>query len=310
MVSRALLATAIVLTLAGCTGTNDDARTAASPSAGEAAATSTPDTGALRITVTTRELVPVVGAQVLLDETDLALFSGDDGVALFEALEPHGYTVLVAKPGFRSFEERGRVVDVLAGETVEAKMTLEPLPVAQTSYYLTVPFRGFASCSYSAAGTASSPCGRGVTVGGATVNDTNDRSTHQFWIDNMQLSGIVLEAAWQPTVGVFAEEMFISLSKAISCTAAGICGPDGQLSGAGGPSPIRYQWPTLAATTQPATSFGADASAFPAPAWAAVRAYCPSGCTATVTFQQPYDAYATAFYGENIPSGWSALAGA
>jgi hypothetical protein len=303
----------VVILLAGCAGTTPPA-SLAGPSVSvqtQAPSDAAADEGGnLRVVVVDPELAPVAKAQVVVEGADAALFSGDDGVALFEDLSPGPYTVLVAKPGHRSIPERGRGVEVVALETIEVRMTLEPLRVAEasTSYYATVPFRGFSSCSVSSSGTATSPCGRGVTVGGVTINDTNDSSSHRFSIDGIHLSGIVLEATWQPTIGGFAGQMHISLSKLIACTQAGICGPDGQMGGAGGPNPVRYEWPT-SPRTNPGESFSADPGAFPLPAYAAVRAFCPTGCTATIVFQQPYNAYATTFYGENPPPGFSALPG-
>jgi hypothetical protein len=308
---RALLV--LTLLLGGCLAATDPS---ASPGAvgGETAPAdrsappaSHDELGAIEVTVVTSELQPVPRAQILLEGTERTLFSGDDGLAVFSGLEPGPYTVIAAKPGHKSTYERGRAVEVIAAETSKVQFTLDPVEVVREgfAYHSTFSFRGFISCSYAIGGqSASSVCGRGVVVGGSTIGDPNDNSTHDFPVDNHQVRQFILESEWQPSIGALGSELFISLSATVTCNVYNYCAPDSQLGGAGGPSPIYYAYPATP-TSDISTRFGTSPSDYPSTAYAAVRSYCPSGCTVRLTFNQAYNAFASVFYGEAPPVGWS-----
>lgn len=169
----------LATSLAGCA----DSTTTTAPGAGGGASETmapTASTGAILVRVVTSELQAVEKAQVVLGGTDKALLSGPDGTAQFSELEPGAYTVVVAKPGYAAREPKGKLVNVVAGEVLEAQMGLDPQVVAnaENTYHNTFPFVGFLTCTVQVYPFAAQTCGRQSVVG-----DPNGKSHHAFTID-------------------------------------------------------------------------------------------------------------------------------
>ncbi|MBI2077766.1 MAG: carboxypeptidase regulatory-like domain-containing protein [Euryarchaeota archaeon] len=298
------------LLLAGCLGA--ETKSADEPTAEPT--TSSSDLGTLVVTVTTPEVVPVEGAEVVAEgPTPKSAFTDAKGAATLTDLEPGNYTVLAARAGYRPLQERGRLVDVLSGETVEVKLVLEPVEIvnASNAYHMTLPFNGFMGCSIAGApGTIgyTTYCSRGLTVYGQGVRDPNDNSTHFWNIESRLIVGMVHEMKWQPTLPGTAGMLRIGTYRTYSCTGqAGVgqaCTPAGAIAEHWGASPVSGT--KLEGDGKNITKNYAKDAPFPQQVRTEVRAECSGSCSPfTFVFQQRYEAWVSSFYGLEPPAGWS-----
>ncbi|HLE47314.1 MAG TPA: carboxypeptidase-like regulatory domain-containing protein [Candidatus Thermoplasmatota archaeon] len=301
----------VVVLVAGCTDSrgSDGNESVATRASQAPAAAPNSGFGSIRVTVVTTEIEPVADAEVAVADTDRAAYTDAAGVAVFNDLEPAQYTVIAAKAGYQTVQEKGRLVDVLAGEVAEARLTLNPILLvsANNSYYRTVDFNGFIACSFEGKTIGyTSYCGRGLQVQGQDVGrDPNDNSTHPWQIDGPQVQGVVLEARWTPSFAALGSELRIRSSSTYSCDAYH-CSPGGAFQEATGASPLRAE--RVEGTKQNFSKLlGTDASKFPYKVWSEARAYCSPSCNINILVQQRYEMHATAFYGREPEPGFTAL---
>jgi hypothetical protein len=260
------------------------------------------ETGTMLVYALTRELLPVQGAQILLAKNNQSAFTDESGSVLFEKLEPGSYTVLAAKPGYQALQNKGRIVDVIAGETVEVKLQLEPkqLVTAGATYHTTFPFTGFISCIVHVPPTApQSLCARQQLV-----SDPNGKSVHTFQVESLLAQTLVVEAAWQPTIGALAVPFEIRTYRGFTCSNGLTCTGEGNMFSAYGNSPI-YGMVREDDTQNLTRRLGLEAS-YPKDFFAEMFVRCTfPDCYAAVVTQQKYEAWISLFYGEQAPEKWS-----
>ena len=301
------------LLVAGCVGGKPP-----EPDASPQAATSGSGMGTIEVTVTTTELAPVEGVEVVLFETMFANYTDANGYAVFTDLEPRNYTVVAAKPGFRPVQERGRAVDVLADEVATVKLTLDRVELVTpgTSYYKTIPFNGFMTCSlYGAVIGYTSYCGRGVTTtSGQQVGDPNDRTIHPWDVENVQIQTMLFEVKWTPSQATLGSQLWARIMATTSCTGASgqSCEPYDQIDGRNGKSPliVRKDEGDKNNLTKKIAVY--NKGKFPYKVYDEVRAWCHSAtaggdCYLTLMINQRYEGWQSAFYGAPQPDGFTAL---
>ena len=303
----------VAAVVAGCVGSdvpitaNDAVSGAPHPTAAPEAAPKV-DLGSIRVTVVTAEIEAIPDAEVVVSDTPFAAFTDAAGLAVFNDVDPGTYTVLAAKPGYQPVQDKGRIVEVVAGEVADVRLTLDPVVVisANNSYSKTLQFRGFISCSFHITLVGyTSHCGRGLNVGGQEIGrDPNDNSTHLWQIDGPQVQGVILEAQWTPSNAALGSELQILTGHTYSCDAYH-CSPGGFFESAAGKSPLKAvriegEKQNLSKT------FTLDAK-YPKPVWSEARAYLCTGCTHDILVNQRYDMFASAFYGREPEPDFTAL---
>ena len=309
---KATLWLIVAILLGGCvggepTGSSPKAATDGPPiGAAEEAPEPVPteDTGALAVTVLTSEVQPVGAASVTLTGTSQRAHTDLYGRATFNGLQPGSYTILAAKPGYRTVQDRGRIVDIRAQEITSVKLTLEPvaLVTADTSYHRSHPFKGFIACGTEvrppAIAAQSFPCGRGVSYSGQTVGrDPNDNSTHPFALDNVQVQAWLLESRWTPSQAALGSKLFFRIGRGLTCSGTN-CNWERLADQVVGGSPLR--WLRLEGPQKNITRyFGSEPKNYPTTLITDVRVACGDTppCAAAMV-QQNYVAYLTVFYGK------------
>jgi hypothetical protein len=270
------------------------------------------DTGSVSVTVTTTELQPVGAAQVTIAQTELSAFTDTAGVAIFNGVAPGTYTVLVAKPGYQAQQDKGRVVEVAAGEVAEVKMVLNPIEVidAATGYHSTFPLRGFISCAIEGQDgivlNRATPCGDYIQPGGVQIGDPNHKSRFAITIDSVKVLALVVEGKWQPATGFTAQQLRMLVTHQLTCTAATCIWNDAAINVVGR-SPLHGVL-LDGADRKIVKRWGEDPAAYPKTVYAETGAYCKSNCTGVqIVFQQSFEKFVTVFYGREPPAGYTAL---
>jgi hypothetical protein len=296
-----------ILLLSGCAGTPTNLP---SPSSTQGQGPADETTGSLQVFVVDAEVAPVFGAQVILSGTDYVATTDEFGGVLFTGLEPIPYTAVAAKAGFRAQQPQGRVAQVMAGEVAEVRLVLEPVVAvtAGTSYHTSYIFKGFVSCSIEWIRVSvlvnRSQCGKGVNVGSSNVGaDTNENATHPWYVDNVQIQTLMLEAEWQPSIGATGSNLYFATQSAYTCAITS-CQYNNEMQGGGGSSPVRVV--THEGGASNITGYFGDGATYPRQIWSVGRAYCTGSCVISATFQQSYELVASMFYGVPAPEGWSA----
>lgn len=110
-------------------------------------------TGAVQGVVTDDSLSPIAGAQALLKEPGLGAVTDASGTFVFSRVAPGSYNLFVAALGFEAIARR---VTVEAGEIAQVSLSLVALPVVEPYSELLV-FRGFFGCSWTAV-LVTGPC--------------------------------------------------------------------------------------------------------------------------------------------------------
>ncbi|HLE47128.1 MAG TPA: carboxypeptidase-like regulatory domain-containing protein [Candidatus Thermoplasmatota archaeon] len=294
----ALLLGALLLA-AGCTGGGPRTAEAGATVAGDATAG-----GAIGVTVTTSEISPVAGAEVVLWETAFRAVTDAGGRADFKRLEPGRYTIVATKEGYASVDAKGRVVDVAAGETAEVRLQLDALPPdAEMASHVTHPMAGFIVCSVDVHETGPNNACRGAYVGPHHVGDPSDKTIHH-WMIEVGLRGILNEARWTPNQEALGKDLAVTNFARETCNPD--CVWDDPLSSVAGPSPLRLT--TLDGPEQLFTKkLGKDPRYYPILLHTNVRASCPATCPAAVMLQQRYDLWTTAFYGADPSPAFTVL---
>jgi hypothetical protein len=217
----------------------------------------------------------------------------------------------VAKPGYTAQQDKGKLVDVKAGETSEVKMVLNPVVLvdATNSYHNTFPFRGFMSCGLEGApGTGigrNTACGHYLNPGGVQLGDPNHRTRFLWPLDSPQITGVVVDAKWTPATGATGTQLRLVVTHKIECAAT--CLWQDTVLNVGGPSPVHgvlLQGDEGKITKK----FGTDPKTYPKNGYFETGAYCQTNCQgAQVVFQQSFDKWLTAFYGVEPPADFNAL---
>lgn len=305
-----LVAVAMAVVLSGCLGGGGE--NAPEAASGDVATDESLGVGGIGVLVITPEFEPIRGAQVLLADLDVSVTTGADGRANFTALAPGDYTVVAGKPGYTPSQERGKVVAVVADAQAEVTLELVPIPVvtAEQAYHETLIFNGFISCSVETIRVAvlanRSQCGKGVAVGGMNYGaDPNENASHPWEVENRQIESIVIEAQWEPTVDALGNQLYFATQSAYTCYAAS-CQYSNEIGGVGGSSPL-YKVIHDGVGEEIVGHLEEDPEKYPVVLWTAGRTYCPDGCYVTASFQQRYDLWVSAFYGQAADDDWRAL---
>ena len=276
-----ILGLAAVLLLAGCAGGKP---TATDPLATE-------DEGALPEgilnvllgTVVGPDQAPLMNATVEISSLTLLTNTTEAGEYEFVNLEPRDYYVSVSKEGFVTKSARAIVED---GRVFELDFQLEEKSLA-TPYNTTLPFRGFISCQFAYATNPENV--QYQDCGGAV--DANNKVVKEYEI-GPNSAQVIMDAEWVPKQDL-AERLTMIVES------VGFGHQDiifGQVSG---PSPLRMPIDPLV-----------------------MRKYYPTGGKIRVTFsaspsldndyldvglafQQDYKLYATVFYIDPGPPGFS-----
>jgi hypothetical protein len=128
----------VTLVFAGCVGdsgssTSDKTETTIAPRP-----IADDSTGSLTGIVTDDSVNPIKGAEVGLVGTELSALTDDGGRFTINTIEPGEYTLVANKLGYESVTKR---VTVIASEVAEAKIALEAIAI-ETPYHNTVPLKG------------------------------------------------------------------------------------------------------------------------------------------------------------------------
>jgi hypothetical protein len=309
-----------ILLLAGCvSGQPEAAKENANPD--DVAPSNAPDakatdaTGAIDVRIQDDERNPIPKALVEVAATGLVRLTDDAGRASFNGLEPKKYTLLVSKTGYRNPDEKGRILDVKAGEVNQVEITLLALAIVteETSYYEVEPMQGFIACSVGFYFLGEwNQCGRGVNVSGTTYfRDPNDNSTHVWTIDNPQYTAWHMEGLWTPTNSALGTNLRTVVYGYLSCNNAVSCVYMESFGSRAGPSPLR--WLTEEGTGTNITNRIGKEAKFPHHMEIEVRpsihSLVPGTAPAThsIMYQQRYDLYMSVFYGMPHPAGYTAL---
>lgn len=260
----------IAILLAGCTKDDGPVQT------------NVIEPGTLSGTVTDVAMVPLAGVNVTVDGTNESAITDAAGAFAFTLL-PGEYVVLAQHGDHRPGALRA---SVLSAQASALAFTLEPIPritprvdVAEAAGYL-----GCGVLVLRAGETTRVPCGD---------EDPNDQPAVEFPITSREgLETVVVEVAWEPGTDA---------ASALRIDAAIRAGDDlVQLGGVEGQSPLSLSIPgrlvqgdTLVVTAGPAGSFLDE----------------EAGADVGLVFQQDFAAYASLFYYEAAPGGYSALSG-
>lgn len=265
---RGAIALALALLLAGCTKDEGPVQT------------NVIEPGTLSGTVTDVAMVPLAGVNVTVDGTNESAVTDAAGAFSFTLL-PGEYVVLAQHGDHRPGALRA---SVLSAQASTLAFTLEPIPritprvdVAEAAGYL-----GCGVLVLRAGETTRVPCGE---------EDPNDQPSVEFPITSRDgLETIVVEVAWEPGTDAAGS---LRIDAAIGA------GDDlVQLGGVEGASPLTLSIPgrlvqgdTLVVTASPAGSFLDE----------------EAGADVGLVFQQDFTAYASLFYYEAAPGGYTAL---
>jgi len=267
---RVIIAVLLTIPLAGCTGD-------AAP-----VETNVIDPGFITGVVTDVAMVPLAGVNVSVDGTTLSALTDAAGSFAFELL-PGEYVVLAQHADHRPGALRASVIShqraPLAFQLVAIPKIVPRVEVSEASGYL--------ACSallLRSGERTPVPCGG---------EDPNDRPSVEFGLTSRDgLESAVLEVVWDAGSQA-ARKLRVEASSR---------GSDGSvaLGAVEGTSPLALPIPgrlvagdTLVLTVSPAGSFLDE----------------EAGSDAGLVFQQAFTAYASLFYHEPAPGGYSALVG-
>lgn len=265
---RAALLLALALLAAGCTKEE--------PAVQQAAIAP----GTLSGTVTDAALLPLAGAQVVVDGANLSATTDAAGSFSFELL-PGEYVVLASHADFRDGALRA---SVMSAQTSTLAFQLTPIPRV-VPYHEVQEAQGYIACAAlvgQGEQRSTTDCGN---------NDPNDHPGVAFTMGTTDgLEAVVLELAWDARTDA---------AKSLRMDVTGRAGEETiALGSAEGTSPFSMQIPgrllsgdTLTVTVSPGSGLTDE----------------EAGLDAALVVQQPFGAYATLFYHEGAPGGYSAL---
>lgn len=311
----------ILATLSGCLGSSSS-KTATSSAA--AAPLFNAETGALRIQVLNDEALPIVGAEVALDnDTNLSNRTNEEGRVVFGFVPPGPHAVRALKIGFR---EEVRLVTAVAGEALDVPITLlkerpkglpyaaklEPLPgrfACARAVTVVLPLLA-GPCKAVGLGGPLAPiedAWTSATGGDRTIFDLPEAVAKNRTSDRDELKSIVVELKWVPSTDM-ANVMSLSLEKANDRFAP----PAGN-----GSNPVTYGFTTggpglklvvepgtLGVGADPDTMFPANETGFTVGVFPATDA----SPDVSVYLNQSFTVYVTMFFNRPAPPEYTALA--
>ncbi|HEX9815977.1 MAG TPA: carboxypeptidase-like regulatory domain-containing protein [Candidatus Thermoplasmatota archaeon] len=231
----AILITALTF-LAGCTSATGSDTTPGGPAAVEPSAepaVASDTTGAIAGLVVDDSLLPIAGALVGIQDQTLTATTDVGGSFTFNALPPGRYVVLANALGYQA---ASKAADVAAGEVVNARLVLSPLPTA-VPFPETLQFNGLIECGWGISGAGTGNCLpiQFLLQQTGTQNPTNTEIIGLFLhSDAPSIVQGVFEMAWDPSAATTAAE----LSLLVELEQTGAIGGD-QYGSASGPSPLR-----------------------------------------------------------------------
>lgn len=184
-----LTATVLSLVLSGCLGQGDGVD---SDGTGASLPTGSTARGRLEGHVTDDELVPISGANVTIEGTGLAATTDGEGAFTVDGVPPGNQTVEAVKEGY---EPARHFVDVRPGSTAQAEVRLTILP-SYAPHNRTLVFDGHYDCAHEI------PIWTGdcMILYQAATNQSDPYTTEkfQFRFDvNARWQSFVMELAWQ-----------------------------------------------------------------------------------------------------------------
>lgn len=278
-----------------------------------------PGPGSIAGVVVDQAVRPIEGALVEVLDLQLSATTDADGAFLVTGV-PAGVHVVRASHGL--YDTQQQTVEVVEGadEGTKAKFQLNRVIFA-TPYSQVQKFDGFIVCSVGFSLYASEECGEGVgmpcedpvlgtplpppgctRVGG----QGNNFAQWDFYLDGPFVRTLVVEMSWEPASPTL-EEFQLNVGNDWTCTP--FCNGNG-LNVTGGPSPLytTVTFDSLQLTDRLGNDVALTAdtrfSTFVWPNWGSGD---PEQLN--VALNQPYQAFATAFYYLPAPVGWSFLAG-
>lgn len=305
---------AVALFLSGCAGVSDPQGAPAAPTAGF-----DETTGGITGTVLDEEQLPLANAQVGLFRDEPAFQSitttDPEGRFAFSNLEPARYRLIAQALGF---DPATRNVDVRAGEAAAVPLVLTKVPVVQ-AYHHIIPFKGFFDCSwtYSVVLGATGPCGF------TNLNSTTGNPLEQFWTKSKRawnypvgpnLMTMINELTWQKGSFATGDKLAVSFSYANRTTTHWYCNTVST-------NPLKLRWerdpedPNRGTCpTGTAQLPSGQPTAVPIKGQI-VRSYVNTGPGSVggqnlpvgLAYQQPFDLWATMFYGQSASSDFSAI---
>jgi carboxypeptidase family protein len=210
---RAVAALLSFLLLAGCAGGSKTESAALPASSFAPDAEFDDEHGAIKGQVTTTDIEPIVGAQLLVRPGDVTTTTALDGGYVFSNLAPADYTVFVNRLGFKQGQ---RTVHVAAGEVTEVNFELAEIPVAVPRVEK-LSYTGYMQCRASTS-LSSGACGFLPLVGDAGCLAgpdncllpkiwTSDKNELLFKFSGPDYSQIVFEARWTPSTAATNPKM-------------------------------------------------------------------------------------------------------
>lgn len=297
----------LALLLAGCSSSpSGDVGPGQSPAAGGDACQT--DVRGVIVDEAIRPLadvaIRITGAGV-----DINLTTDAQGSFELPCLAPGMYFITASHPLFAtaqgSFEVDGR------GHAQAIRLQLQRVVFA-TPYNTTQSFDGFLVCSVGFSLYASEECGEGVgvpcevpIVGCQRVGGQgNNRAQWDFWLDGPFVRELVVELTWEPTSPTFRDFYFVV---ATDWTCDPFC-VGNELNVTTGGAPLRLTASFVdgigqANTGEVAVTADTRFSTFVWPDWGH-----GDPTRADVAVNQPFEAFATAFYYLPAPPGYSFVA--
>lgn len=140
---RSVLAivTVAVLLLSGCASKPKGISSTDPPVPTDAIVTD--NTGSIAGVVVTEEVVPIAGAQLLVQETQDSARTAQDGRFAINGVAPGTYSVLISALGYDAQASR---VEVVAGQVTEKTFTMSAI-VVKVPFHESRPFAGRFECS-------------------------------------------------------------------------------------------------------------------------------------------------------------------
>ncbi len=274
--------TLIAVVFAGCSGGGEDAgEDLEAPSEGVVG----DGTARLTVLVTDDTLLPLPGVAVALLEMEDALRStDDDGRAVFDGLEPGEYTVAAQRLGYQSMAAK---VTLGAGEDATKALELDPVEVA-ASFFETIPYVGHLGC------------GAGVIVTTMTWNCVVSSNHRVTWDTEVRgdVETILGELVWERSSSFSAQAFNLVAGFDETCNPCSFAHGYGSETG---PSPVILRVDaSFGGLEEPDETYEVRHRI-----WVPGQSGEPT--MVVVVLEQPVELWVTAFYGEPMDDGFTAI---
>lgn len=275
---------------------------------------------------------PIANADVRVIGTTLAMNTDEAGNFAFSKVAPGTYFVQ-AKHGL--YDTQQQSTDCIAGDAdPDPVRILLRRVVFSEPYIITLPYDGFISCSAGQETIGySEECGEGVGVPciglpdpipcGRVGGQSNNEVQFDFFVDNLNVSTVLLEMYWEPTVSSTATgELLTVVSTEWVCDP--FCGGN-TFTCASGPSPLYGRADLINGSLTPPEGLACgfirpnDSELTTLGPITAFTWTNPSHCepmpvgdcqyTPSVVVEQPYQLFMTLSYYLPLPECWSFING-